>query len=59
MNLRTVTHRTRPFLAVLRGVPVLVALFLGTTETGERVQGMAALYPDGTQALAVAPMERN
>ena len=55
MNLRTITHRTAPFVARLRGVPVLLVLLLGLSDTGEPVRGLAALYPDGTQAMAVVP----
>lgn len=50
-----VTHTSRPFAAIVRGVPVLLALFLGV-QNGRPVQGVAALYPDGTRAVGVLPM---
>ena len=55
MSEMRVTHTSRPFAAIVRGVPVLLALFLGV-QNGRPVQGVAALYPDGTRAVGVLPM---
>jgi len=51
-----ITTQTRPFPAVYRGVPVLLALFFAVMPTGERVRGLAALYPTGDQVVAVVPV---
>lgn len=51
-----ITEHTRPFRACYLGVPVLMALFYGVADTGEKVQGIVAQYPDGVnRVLSVAP----
>jgi hypothetical protein len=55
-----ITTQTRPFAALYRGVPVMLALFFGVLPTGERVRGLAAEYADGVRVIAVVPVgERN
>lgn len=51
-----ITTKTRPFVAVYRGVPVLLAMFFAVMPTGERVRGVAALYPTGEQVVSVVPV---
>jgi len=52
------THKSRPFAALVRGVPVLLALFVAVTPEGQTVQGVAAQYPDGTRVVGVAPVQK-
>jgi len=54
-RIKRITEQTRPFAAIYRGVPVVMALFLGVTDLGLPVQGMAAEYPDGTRVVAIVP----
>ena len=50
-----ITEASQPFAAVYRGVPVFLAMFMGVRASGERVQGVAAMYPDGSKVIAVTP----
>jgi len=51
-----ITSQTRPFAALYRGVPVMLALFFAVLPTGERVRGVAAEYADGVRVVAVVPV---
>lgn len=52
-----ITRQSRPVRAIVRGVPVLLALFVAVTPEGRTVQGVAAQYPDGSRAVGMVPTE--